>query len=211
MQYLKSIINVHTVLELFKERFKSYNKVVCICALIISYSYISANEELDDSLENQGLKASRFMPLNKPNLRVKIPQFKNGELDCVIKADEMTRVDDENVKIENMEIDFFESGDKEMKVLFQSAKYNFLKNKIDSNNKTQVIRPNYFTLTGDSLEFDVEQKQGRMVGKVRMVLKNSKVVINNKKDLINDINPSKNTFFFIRKINSLLEAIQEDR
>ena len=151
------------------------------------------------------------MPLNKPNLRVKIPQFKNGELDCVIKADEMTRVDDENVKIENMEIDFFESGDKEMQVLFQSAKYNFLKNKINSNNKTQVIRPNYFTLTGDSLEFDVEQKQGRMVGKVRMVLKNSKVVINNKKDLSNDIIPSKNTFFFIRKINSLLEAIQEDR
>ena len=50
-----------------------------------------------------------------------------------------------------------------------------------------------------------------MVGKVRMVLKNSKVVINNKKDLSNDIIPSKNTFFFIRKINSLLEAIQEDR
>ena len=75
-----------------------------------------------------------------------------------------------------------------------------------------MIRPNYFTLTGDSLEFDVEQKQGRMVGKVRMVLKNSKVVNNNKKqNFSNDINPTKNTFFFIRKINSLLEAIEEDR
>ena len=200
------------MLELFKERLKSNNKVVCICTLIISYSYISANEELNDSLESQGLKASRFMPLNKPNLRVKIPQFKNGEIDCVIKADEMTRVDDENVKIENMEIDFFESGDKEMQVLFKSAKYNFLKNKINSNNKTQVIRPNYFTLTGDSLEFDVEQKQGRMVGKVRMVLKNSSVVNKNKKQSFNnDINPSKNTFFFVRKINLLLEAIQENK
>ena len=200
------------MLELFKERLKSNNKVVCICTLIISYSYISANEELNDSLESQGLKASRFMPLNKPNLRVKIPQFKNGEIDCVIKADEMTRVDDENVKIENMEIDFFESGDKEMQVLFQSAKYNFLKNKINSNNKTQVIRPHYFTLTGDSLEFDVEQKQGRMVGKVRMVLKNSPVVNKNKKQSFNnDVNSIKNTFFFVRKINSLLEAIQENR
>ena len=152
------------------------------------------------------------MPLNKPNLRVKIPQFKNGEIDCVIKADEMTRVDNENVKIENMEIDFFESGDKEMQVLFQSAKYNFLKNKINSNNKTQVIRPNYFTLTGDSLEFDVEQKQGRMVGKVRMVLKNSPVVNKNKKQSFNnDVNSIKNTFFFVRKINSLLEAIQENK
>ena len=200
------------MLELFKERFKPNNKVVCICTLIISYSYISANEDLNDSLESQGLKASRFLPLNKPNLRVMIPQFKNGEIDCVIKADEMTKVDDENVKIENMEIDFFESGDKEMQVLFQSAKYNFLKNKINSNNKTQVIRPNYFTLTGDSLEFDVEQKQGRMVGKVRMVLKNSSVVNKNKKQSFhNDVNPTKNTFFFIRKINSLLEAIQENK
>ena len=75
------------MLELFKERFTSNNKVVCICALIISYSYVSANEELDDSLESQGLKASRFMPLNKTNLTVKITQFKHGMLDCVIKAD----------------------------------------------------------------------------------------------------------------------------
>ena len=75
-----------------------------------------------------------------------------------------------------------------------------------------MIRPNYFTLTGDSLEFDVEQKQGRMVGKVRMVLKNSPVVNKNKKQSFNnDINPSKNTFFFVRKINSLLEVIQENK
>ena len=78
--------------------------------------------------------------------------------------------------------------------------------------RDRVIRPHYFTLTGDSLEFDVEQKQGRMVGKVRMVLKNSPVVNKNKKQSFNnDINPSKNTFFFIRKINSLLEAIQENK
>ena len=63
-----------------------------------------------------------------------------------------------------------------------------------------------------SLEFDVEQKQGRMVGKVRMVLKNSSVVNKNKKQSFNnDVNPTKNTFFFVRKINSLLEAIQENK
>ncbi len=51
-----------------------------------------------------------------------------------------------------------------------------------------------------------------MVGKVRIVLKNSPVVNNNKKQSFNnDVNPIKNTFFFVRKINSLLKAIQENK
>ena len=79
---------------------------------------ISANEELNDSLESQGLKASRFMPLNKPNLRVKFHNLKMVSC-CVIKADEMTRVDDENVEIENMEIDFLKVVTKKCKSYFK--------------------------------------------------------------------------------------------
>ena len=30
---------------------------------------------------NRGLKAAKFMPINKPNIRIKIPQFKDGKLD----------------------------------------------------------------------------------------------------------------------------------
>jgi hypothetical protein len=38
---------------------------------------------------------------------------------------------------------------------------------------TKVSRPNFFTLTGESIEFDVDKRQGRMIGKVRMVLHGS--------------------------------------
>lgn len=165
----------------------------------------------NNAQEDEGLKVSKFMPLNKPNIRVKIPQFKNGQLDCVIRAEEMTRVDEESVKIKNMEIDFFEDSTKQMSVVFLNAKYNFLNNTLDSNDKTQVIRPNYFTLMGDSMEFDVDKKQGRMTGKVRMVIKNS-VEIMGKKKKSNYVGLNEfDAFFFSRGINSILDALKNTR
>ena len=196
---------------MLKEKITFVEGVLIIVSLFAIYSNGVANERDDESFDDQGLKASKFMPLNKPNLRVKIPQFKNGKLDCLIKADEMIRIDEENVRIQNMNIDFFESGNKEMQVTFKKAKYNFLDNKINSNDETLVIRPNYFTLTGESLEFDVDKKQGRMVGKVKMVLSNSKGL----SGVIQSVDHSKNfqnsNFFFLRNINLILNTIKRNR
>lgn len=196
---------------MLKEKFTFVVGVLIIVSLFAIYSNGVANERDDESFDDQGLKASKFMPLNKPNLRVKIPQFKNGKLDCLIKADEMIRIDEENVRIQNMNIDFFESGNKEMQVTFKKAKYNFIDNKINSNDETLVIRPNYFTLTGESLEFDVDKKQGRMVGKVKMVLSNSKGL----SGVIQSVDHSKNfqnsNFFFLRNINLILNTIKRNR
>lgn len=196
---------------MLKEKFTFVEGVLIIVSLFAIYSNGVANERDDESFDDQGLKASKFMPLNKPNLRVKIPQFKNGKLDCLIKADEMIRIDKENVRIQNMNIDFFESGNKEMQVTFKKAKYNFIDNKINSNDETLVIRPNYFTLTGESLEFDVDKKQGRMVGKVKMVLSNSKGLSGVIQSVDNSKNFQNGNFFFLRNINLILNAIKRNR
>ena len=196
---------------MLKEKFTFVEGVLIIVSLFAIYSNGVANERDDESFDDQGLKASKFMPLNKPNLRVKIPQFKNGKLDCLIKADEMIRIDKENVRIQNMNIDFFESGNKEMQVTFKKAKYNFIDNKINSNDETLVIRPNYFTLTGESLEFDVDKKQGRMVGKVKMVLSNSKGLSGVVQGVDHSNNYQNSNFFFLRNINLILNAIKRNR
>lgn len=196
---------------MLKEKFTFVEGVLIIVSLFAIYSNGVANERDDESFDDQGLKASKFMPLNKPNLRVKIPQFKNGKLDCLIKADEMIRIDEENVRIQNMNIDFFESGNKEMQVTFKKAKYNFIDNKINSNDETLVIRPNYFTLTGESLEFDVDKKQGRMVGKVKMVLSNSKGLSGVIQSVDHSNNFQNSNFFFLRNINLILNAIKRNR
>jgi hypothetical protein len=149
------------------------------------------------------------MPINKPNIRIKIPQFKDGKLDCVIRAEKMTRVSDNDVNIKGMNIDFFENANKEMRVYFKSATYNLMQNKIKSKDLTQVSRPNYFTLTGESLEFDVDKRQGRMIGKVRMVLHDSGKLVGS--SVRNDAYPGKikhYRFPVLTAVRLMSEAIQ---
>lgn len=128
----------------------------------------------DDSAgDDAGLGAARFMPLGKPNRMVKIPQFKDGILECVMRAAEMTRIDDDKIDIKTMDIDFMEDGEPAMNIALQDATYS-LEDKLISSENRAVIKRADFTLVGDSLDFDTASRQGRMTGKVRMVIHDSK-------------------------------------
>ena len=187
------------------------NIISSVTVFFILNAYIFSDSENSEDLKDEGLKVSKFMPLNKPNIRVEIPQFKNGQLDCVIRAEEMTRVDKQSVKIKNMEIDFFEDNAKQMSVFLKNGKYNFLDNTLDSNDQTKLVRPNYFTLIGDSMEFDLDKKQGRMTGKVRMVIKNSVEVMDRAKKSHNIEKSKFDALFFSRGINSIIESLKTIR
>jgi hypothetical protein len=126
----------------------------------------------DEGKEESGLQATRYMPLGKPNLRVKIPQFKDGVLECLMRAGEMTRVSDDDINIKQMDIEFVGEDDAEMKIELEEATYS-LKDKLISSRNRAIVRRSDFTLIGDSLDFDTENRHGRMTGKVRMVIHNS--------------------------------------
>jgi len=157
---------------------------------------------------NRGLKAAKFMPINKPNIRIKIPQFKDGKLDCVITAEEMTRITDDDVRLKGMHIDFYDNSNREMQVYFKSATYSLVRNKLKSKEVTQVSRPDYFTLTGESMEFDVDKRQGRMIGKVRMVLHDSDTSVNNNEQIVTSRPYS---FPVLNAVRLMSEAIQNGR
>ena len=157
---------------------------------------------------NRGLKAAKFMPINKPNIRIKIPQFKDGKLDCVISAEEMTRITDDDVRLKGMNIDFYDNSNREMQVYFKSATYSLVRNKLKSKEVTQVSRPDYFTLTGESMEFDVDKRQGRMIGKVRMVLHDSDTSVNNNEQIVTSRPYS---FPVLNAVRLMSEAIQNGR
>ena len=157
---------------------------------------------------NRGLKAAKFMPINKPNIRIKIPQFKDGKLDCVISAEEMTRITDDDVRLKGMHIDFYDNSNREMQVYFKSATYSLVRNKLKSKEVTQVSRPDYFTLTGESMEFDVDKRQGRMIGKVRMVLHDSDTSVNNNEQIVTSRPYS---FPVLNAVRLMSEAIQNGR
>jgi hypothetical protein len=128
--------------------------------------------DADAADEGGGLQAAKFLPLGKPNLKVKIPQFKDGELECVMRAEEMTRIGDDDIDIKTMNIEFVEDGEPSMTIKLLEANYN-LTDRLLSTDKRAVVQRADFTLVGDSLDFDTVKRHGRMMGKVRMVIHDS--------------------------------------
>ncbi len=180
-----------------------------LCFLCFFPSAVIADDfEGTPEQSNRGLKAAKFMPINKPNIRIKIPQFKDGKLDCVITAEEMTRITDDDVRLKGMHIDFYDNSNREMQVYFKSATYSLVRNKLKSKEVTQVSRPDYFTLTGESMEFDVDKRQGRMIGKVRMVLHDSDTSVNNNEQIVTSRPYS---FPVLNAVRLMSEAIQNGR
>jgi hypothetical protein len=131
-----------------------------------------ADADADVADEGGGLQAAKFLPLGKPNLKVKIPQFKDGELECVMRAEEMTRIGDDDIDIKTMNIEFVEDGEPSMTINLLEANYN-LTDRLLSTDKRAVVQRADFTLVGDSLDFDTVKRHGRMMGKVRMVIHDS--------------------------------------
>ncbi len=122
--------------------------------------------------ENSGMATARMLPLNKPNLDVRIPQFKDGALESVIEAGEMTRVGDEDIAIKSMAIKLMDRGEEATRIDLEEASYN-LTDKLVSSDRRAVVRQEGFTLSGDSLEFDTTAQRGKMVGRVHMRIHNA--------------------------------------
>lgn len=126
----------------------------------------------EEEEETGGLQATKFMPLGRPNLQVKIPQFENGELQCVMRAEEMVRVAEEDIDIKSMDMEFLEDGEAVTRIELLDARYN-LTDKLIKTDKRAVVQRADFTLVGSSLEFDTTGQRGKMQGKVRMVIHDS--------------------------------------
>ena len=167
-----------------------------------------ANNEVK---QESGLQATRYMPLGKPNLRVKIPQFKDGVLECLMQAGEMTRVSDDDINIKKMDIEFVGENDSEMKIERKEATYS-LKDKLISSKNRAIVRRSDFTLIGASLDFDTENRHGRMTGKVRMVIHNSTSLVKGEESDVNESSRRRPKYVSVADAASMvLEAIKTNK
>lgn len=198
------------IIRQFRDNLSKFG-ILCFCYFIPT-NVIADDFNGDQNQPNRGLRAAQFMPINKPNIKIKIPQFKGGKLDCVIRAEKMTRITEDDINLKGMNIDFYGDSNKEMRVYFKSATYSLMKNKLKSKEVTQVRRPNYFTLTGDSIEFDIDERQGRMIGKVRMVLHDSDELVGSSVREDGYIGASKSYQFpVLSAVRLMCEAIQKGK
>ncbi|MGI9239688.1 MAG: hypothetical protein ACR2RV_02740 [Verrucomicrobiales bacterium] len=122
----------------------------------------------------KGLEIGKLLPLNKPNLQVKIPGFEKGELASMVEAEKLTRIDDVNLRLEDATIELVQQ---ELLIRLRNALYN-TKGAILSSNETTTVSSKQFTMTGDTMDFDTKTGKGRMTaredgtGIVRMIIHN---------------------------------------
>ncbi len=120
---------------------------------------------------SQGLGAfGRVLPLGEKNLDVKIPSFKDGVPSSTVRAQTMTRLDDDNMEMEGMDIRLFgETHDRDVRISLPTANYHMPTQILSSDKRSRVSRSD-FDLQGDSMIFDTRTRQGTMTGNVRMVI-----------------------------------------
>ncbi len=139
----------------------------------------------------QGLGAfGMLLPQGQKNLDVKIPSFKDGLPSSLIRAGSMTRLDDEYMEMEKLDIRLFgESRDKDVRVQLVTGDYHMPTQLLSSEQRSRVSRED-FQLEGDSLVFDTKSQQGKMTGNVRMVIFDSSSFMG-AKDIVKDPKESK--------------------
>jgi hypothetical protein len=125
------------------------------------------------AVPTSGLYAfGKMLPLGQAHRDMEIPSFKNGAPASMVQAKTMTRTDDENMFLEQMNIWMYGppgEAEKDLRVQFRTAIYHMPSNIIASEERSRISRSD-FDLQGDSLIFDTASGQGKMVGNVKMVL-----------------------------------------
>lgn len=119
----------------------------------------------------KGLGAfGQLLPLGERNLDVKIPSFRNGVPSSMVRAGSMTKVDDQNMEIEKMDIRLYgETKDRDVRVQLATANYNMPTQVLSSEERSRISRQD-FQLEGDEMIFDTNTQQGKISGRVEMII-----------------------------------------
>ncbi len=111
-----------------------------------------------------------MIPEGMKNLKVRIPSFTEGRATSLIIADAMTRTDAQHLFAEGMTIKMFGATPKEdLRVELKTAIFQIDSKVLTSNERSRVSRSD-FELEGDTMTFDTGKSQGKMVGRVQMII-----------------------------------------
>ena len=113
------------------------------------------------------------IPKGKPQKGLKVPIYgSNGKLDMTFTIGVATLMDQENVKLQELRVETYkEDGSRELDINLPDAMFN-KKTKIISAQAKVVIKRDDFEVTGNSVSFNVQTRQGTLGGGVKMLIHN---------------------------------------
>lgn len=121
---------------------------------------------------------SKLLPLGRPNRGVMIPNIdpNTGEKRSLTNIETLTRVDDEQLALEDMRIDMFdETGSPDVSIRIKHGSYHLPTDELRSDSRTKVVRKD-FVIEADRMVFDTVKQEGKMEGRVEMTIYNFRSV-----------------------------------
>ena len=122
-------------------------------------------------------EVAKFFPVGRTFTGVKIPSYSdNDELQTVMEADTITRVDSNFFDISNLTVKIYEKGKVTSTISMKNAKYDILANTLKSEESEPRPKVNHpsFTMTGDQMIVDTVNQVSTMKGRVKVVIPNAK-------------------------------------
>jgi hypothetical protein len=115
----------------------------------------------------------QMIPAGTRNRQVRVPSFDGGKPTSLITADTLTRINETELFAEKMVIETYSPDPKQdLRVQLHTGTYHMEKKTLSSDERSKVSRSD-FTIEGDSMVYDTVASQGRMVGRVVMVIHDS--------------------------------------
>lgn len=104
---------------------------------------------------------------------LKIPYFDDeGKLQMSFTIGVANRVDDDHIKMNELQLETFdEAGEREMLIEMPTSILNLTTRVITTSERVTIKRSD-FEITGQTMEFNTQTKQGHLGGKVRMLIYN---------------------------------------
>ena len=112
------------------------------------------------------------IPVKQSASGVKFPYIENGKLRMFFNVDVMFRTDQDHMQMTNARVETYDdNGKPDMTVLLPVSLLD-LNSRIVTTSKPFLVRRNDFSLVGETLELDTMARQGKVTGKVKMIIYN---------------------------------------
>ena len=110
------------------------------------------------------------MPVNG----IKVPHYdESGRLDLLIEADVAQKINETTVHLDNLRLEALDEDGKKISIELPKAVLD-LDTRSLTGDKDVTIRREDFTITGDAIEFDTKNRNGTILGNIRMVVSTEK-------------------------------------
>jgi lipopolysaccharide assembly outer membrane protein LptD (OstA) len=127
----------------------------------------------EKAAENKEEALDLPIPKGQPQKGVKVPLYgANGKLKMNFEIGIGTYIDEENIKLEKLRVETYrDDGSRELDMDLPDAVYNKRTKTISSQTKVLIKRED-FEVTGNTMAFNIETREGTLGGGVKMLVYN---------------------------------------